>query len=117
MSAYLGEQAVLNKEIYMDADPADNEPFGYNERWAEYRFKPSYVTGLFRSNATASLDSWHLATDFGELPELADLIPESPPVERIVAVPSEPHFILDTWTKFNHVRVMPIYSVPGLARL
>lgn len=117
LAANLGEQAVLNKEIYMDGSSADDDVFGYQERWAEYRYKPSYVTGLFRSNATTSLDSWHLAVDFSALPTLESLIPEAPPVDRIVAVPSEPHFILDTWTRFRHVRVLPIYSAPGLTRL
>lgn len=91
--------------------------FGYQERWAEYRYKPSYVTGLFRTAAAGTLDSWHLAVSFSSLPTLADIIPEAPPISRIVAVPSEPHFILDTWTKFRHVRVLPIYSAPGLTRL
>ncbi|AZL82878.1 major capsid protein [Apis mellifera associated microvirus 32] len=118
LAANLGEQAVLNKEIYMTGTEAtDNAVFGYQERWAEYRYKPSYVTGIFRSNAAASLDSWHLAIEFGSLPTLADLLPESPPIDRIVAVPSEPHFIVDTWTKFRHVRVLPVYSAPGLTRL
>lgn len=119
LSANLGEQAILNKEIYMPATYASTgeDVFGYQERWAEQRYKQSYVTGLFRSNATSSLDSWHLAIEFPNLPTLADILPESPPIERIVAVTSEPHFILDSWTKFRHVRVMPIYSTPGLTRL
>lgn len=118
MAANLGEQAVLNKEIYMDTNLVDNdEVFGYQERWGEYRYMPSYVTGRFRSNATVSLDSWHLAIDFDSRPTLEDILPEVPPIHRIVAVTSEPHFILDTWTRFRHVRVMPIYSTPGLTRL
>nr|QJB19947.1 MAG: major capsid protein [Microvirus sp.] len=118
LAANLGEQAILNKEIFQSGSTTpDNEVFGYQERWAEYRYKPSYVTGLFRSNATASLDSWHLAIDFASLPALEDIIPESPPIDRIVAVTTEPHFILDTWTRFRHVRVLPIYSAPGLTRL
>ena len=118
LAANLGEQAILNKELYFASGTVQNNTvFAYQERWAEYRYKPSYVTGLFRSNATASLDSWHLAVEFDTLPELADILPESPPIERIVAVPSEPHFILDTWTRFRHVRVLPIYSAPGLTRL
>lgn len=116
MAANLGEQAVLNKEIYFE-NTTPNEAFGYQERWAEYRFKPSYVTGKFRSNATGSLDTWHLAIDFNALPELEDIIPETPPIERIIAVSTEPHFIVDSWTRFRHVRVLPIYSVPGLTRL
>jgi len=119
LAANLGEQAILNKEIYMPSTYASSgeDAFGYQERWAEYRYKPSYVTGLFRSNATASLDTWHLAIEFESLPTLASILPETPPIERIVAVPSEPHFILDTYTKFRHVRVLPMYSAPGLTRL
>lgn len=119
LAANLGEQAVLNKEIYMPStySATGEDAFGYQERWAEYRYKPSYVTGLFRTAAAGSLDSWHLALSFSSLPTLTTLIPEQPPIERIVAVPSEPHFILDTYTKFRHVRVLPVYSAPGLTRL
>jgi len=111
--AHLGEQAVLNKEIYMDGSADDNDVFGYQERYAEYRYKPSMVTGLFRSNATASLDTWHLALDFGDLPTLAGLVEEDPPIDRIIAVPSEPQFILDSYTRLKHARPMPVYSVPA----
>lgn len=119
LAANLGEQAVLNKEIYMPStySATGEDAFGYQERWAEYRYKPSYVTGLFRTAAAGSLDSWHLAVSFSSLPTLTDIIPENPPIDRIVAVSSEPHFILDTFTKFRHVRVMPVYSAPGLTRL
>lgn len=115
--AHLGEQAVYNKEIYMQGtalNGADNDVWGYQERFAEYRFRPSLVTGLFRSNATASLDSWHLATDFDSLPTLAGFVTEDPPIDRIIAVPSEPQFILDSFTKIRHARPMPTYSIPGL---
>lgn len=119
LAANLGEQPVLNKELYLPSTYVSTaeDVYGYQERWAEYRYKASYVTGLFRSNAAASLDSWHLAIELPSLPTLADMLPESPPIERIVAVTSEPHFILDTFTKFKHVRVMPVYSAPGLTRL
>lgn len=119
LAANLGEQAVLNKEIYMPStySATGEDAFGYQERWAEYRYKPSYVTGLFRTAATGTLDSWHLAVNFSSQPTLADIIPEQPPISRIVAVQDEPHFILDTFTKFKHVRVMPVYSAPGLTRL
>lgn len=120
LAANLGEQAVLNKEIAMIAgayDPATENAFGYQERWAEYRYKASYVTGLFRTAAAGGLDSWHLALNFSSSPTLADIMPEEPPISRIVAVPSEPHFILDTFTQFRHVRVLPVYSAPGLTRL
>lgn len=113
--AHLGEQAVLNKEIYTVSDPlVNNAVFGYQERFAEYRYRPSLVTGLFRSNAAQSLDAWHLALDFASLPTLAGLVTEDPPIDRIIAVPSEPQFILDSYTKIRHARPMPTYSVPGL---
>jgi len=117
--ANLGEQPVYNKEIEMvgSLGITDNQAFGYQERYAEYRYKPSMVTGLFRSTAAASLDAWHLALDFGGTPPtLAGLIPENPPVDRIVQVTSQPQFILDTFTELKHVRPMPTYSVPGLSR-
>lgn len=120
LAANLGEQAVLNKELAMIAgaySSTSEDAFGYQERWAEYRYKASYVTGLFRTAAAGGLDSWHLALNFSSMPTLADLMPETPPIDRIVAVPSEPHFILDTFTKFKHVRVLPVYSAPGLTRL
>lgn len=114
--AHLGEQTVLNKEIYMVGGPSnDNDSvFGYQERFAEYRYSPSIVTGKFRSNATGTLDAWHLALDFDDTPTLAGLVPEDPPIDRIIAVPSEPQFIVDTYTMMKHARPMPTYSVPGL---
>lgn len=112
--AHLGEQTVLNKEIYLQGNATDDAVFGYQERYAEYRYRPSMVTGKFRSNATGTLDSWHLALDFGSLPTLAGLVEEDPPIDRIIAVPSEPQFIMDSFTKVRHARPMPTYSVPGL---
>lgn len=113
--AHLGEQAVLNKEVYMQGNTTiDNAVFGYQERFAEYRYQPSMVTGKFRSNATGTLDAWHLALDFSSLPTLAGLVQEDPPIDRIIAIPSEPQFILDSYTKMRHARPMPTYSVPGL---
>ena len=117
MAANLGEQAILNKEMLLTGSD-DNAVWAYQERWAEQRYSNSYVTGRFRSNATGSLDAWHLAIDQdGDRLALAELIPENPPVDRIIAVTDEPQFILDTWFRFRHVRVMPIYSMPGLTRL
>lgn len=116
--AHLGEQAILNKEIYLSGTPSQhNAVFGYQERFAEYRYKPSIVTGLFRSNATASLDPWHLALDFNTLPTPSSLVQEDPPIDRIIAVPSEPQFIVDTHTRIKHARPMPTYSIPGLSKL
>jgi len=116
--AHLGEQTVLNKEIYLAGTPTQhNAVFGYQERYAEYRYKPSYVTGKFRSNATAPLDAWHLALDFDVLPTIASIIPEDPPIDRIIAVPAEPQFIMDTYNKLKHTRPMPTDSIPGLSKL
>ena len=124
--AHLGEQAVLNKEIYAqgksvlndDGEPVDDDVFGYQERWAEYRYHPSMITGLFRSTATTPLDYWHLAQKFDALPTLsADFINEHVPIERVLAVQDEPPLILDAWFQLKCARPMPLYSVPGLNRL
>lgn len=113
--SHLGEQAVLNKEIYAQGTAADDEVFGYQERYAEYRYKPNYVTGRFRSNDPQSLDVWHLAQDFISLPSLNNtFIQENPPIDRVIAVPTEPHMILDAYFDLDTVRPMPMYSVPGL---
>lgn len=113
--SHLGEQAVLNKEIYADGSVADDEVFGYQERYAEYRYKPSTITGLMRSSATGSLDAWHLSQDFGSLPTLSStFIEDNPPIDRIIAVPSEPHFLFDGHFQMKCARPMPLYGVPGL---
>lgn len=113
--AHLGEQAVLNKEIYAQGTSADDDVFGYQERYAEYRYKPSQITGAFRSNAATSLDTWHLSQEFGSLPVLGKtFIEENPPIDRVIAVPSEPHMIFDGYFDLKCARPMPMYSVPGL---
>jgi hypothetical protein len=113
--AHLGEQAVLNQEIYTQGTSADNQTFGYQERFAEYRYKPSQITGKMRSNATGSLDVWHLAQDFTALPALnSSFIEENPPVDRVIAVTTEPEFIWDWYFDLKTTRPMPVYSVPGL---
>lgn len=113
--AHLGEQAILNKEIYAQGTAADDDVFGYQERYAEYRYKPSMITGQFRSTFAQSLDVWHLAQDFSDLPTLSQtFIEENPPVERVVAVQDEPQFLLDAWFDLKCVRPMPVYGVPGL---
>lgn len=113
--AHLGEQAILNKEIYTQGDANDDDVFGYQERYAEYRYKPSQITGLFRSNADQSLDTWHLSQDFESLPTLnKTFIEENPPIDRVVAVPTEPDLILDLYFNLQCARPMPVYSVPGL---
>ena len=113
--AHLGEQAVLNQEIFAQGTSADTEVFGYQERYAEYRYKPSMITGIMRSDASGTLDNWHLAIDFASLPALnASFIEENPPVARISAVPSEPDLLFDAFFKLKCARPMPVYSVPGL---
>lgn len=113
--AHLGEQAVLNKEIYAQGTADDNKVFGYQERWAEYRYFPSQITGKFRSTYAQSLDVWHLAQEFAELPKLnAEFIVDNPPIARVLAVQNEPQILLDCYFSLNCVRPMPIYSVPGL---
>jgi hypothetical protein len=105
----------LNKEIYAQGTADDNGVFGYQERFAEYRYKPSLVTGQMRSNYATSLDVWHLAQDFTALPALnSTFIEENPPIDRIIAVPSEPHILLDAYFDLKCARPMPTYSVPGL---
>lgn len=113
--AFLGEQAVLNKEIFAQGNDEDDKVFGYQERYAEYRYAPSQVTGKFRSTYAQSLDSWHLAQKFENLPKLSpEFIVDNPPIDRVVAVPSEPQFLLDCWFNLSCVRPMPVYGVPGL---
>ena len=113
--SHIGEQTILNKEIFLDGSAADKEVFAYQERFAEYRYKPSVITGQFRSNFAQTLDTWHLAQDFANLPVLnAEFIEEDPPIERVIAVPSEPHFLFDSYFSYSCARPMPIYGVPGL---
>ena len=112
--AHLGEQPVYNREIYCQGTPADSAVFGYQERWAEYRYAQSYITGKFRSTYATPLDYWHLSQEFGSLPTLnTTFIEENPPISRVVAVPSEPQFLFDSFIECNTVRPMPVYSVPG----
>lgn len=116
--SHIGEQAVLNKEIYAQgtANPTqDAAVFGYQERYAEYRYKPSVITGQFRSTYTSSLDIWHLAQEFGSLPVLnSTFIQEDPALDRVIATPTEPHFLFDAYFDLKCARPMPVYSVPGL---
>ena len=116
--SHIGEQAVKNKEIYAqgsDDATADEETFGYQERYAEYRYKPSQITGLFRSNATESLDVWHLSQSFSALPALnSTFIEDNPPIDRVIAVQDEPHFLFDAHFNMRCARPMPLYGVPGL---
>jgi hypothetical protein len=116
--ATLGEQAVLNKEIYVRGDGNDNGVFGYQERWAEYRYNPSRISSLFRSTAAGTIDGWHLAQKFTSLPTLnTTFIQDNPPVSRVVAVGASANgqqFIFDSFFDVKKARPMPMYSVPGL---
>lgn len=116
--AMLGEQAILNKEIFCDGSANDALAFGYQERWAEYRYLPSLITGLFKSTSAGTIDGWHLAQKFTALPTLnTTFIQDTPPMSRIVAVGAAANgqqFILDSLINIRTVRPMPLYSVPGM---
>lgn len=113
--AHLGEQAVLNKEIYAQGTSKDDEVFGYQERYAEYRYGKNEITGRFRSSYPQSLDVWHLAQKFESLPTLSkSFIEENVPMDRVVAVPSEPDILFDSLINVKAARPMPLYGVPGL---
>ena len=116
--AMLGEQPVYNKEIYVRGDSNDDAVFGYQERWAEYRYKPSQISGLFKSTSSGTIDAWHLAQRFTSLPALnSSFIEDNPPVSRVVAAGSLANgqqFLFDSFFDCKTVRPMPLYSVPGL---
>lgn len=115
--AMLGEQAVLRQEIFCDGtDSSDATVFGYQERWAEYRYSPSMITGLFRSTSAGTIDPWHLAQRFSVAPVLnQSFIEENPPVDRVLAVTSTgKQFLFDAFISARVARQMPLYSVPGL---
>ncbi|AXH73967.1 MAG: major capsid protein [Microviridae sp.] len=116
--ANLGEQAVLQREILTSGTGSDTGVFGYQEAWAHYRYKRSMITGLFRTNATGTLDSWHLSQDLsGGVALNSTFIVDSPPTTRVKATSSDPDFICDVYHKLISARPMPTYSVPGLHRL
>lgn len=113
--AHLPEQAISNAEIYAQGTEDDKGVFGYQERYAEYRYHPSEICGHFRSTYTKSLDVWHLSQKFDSLPTLSDqFIQDKPPVERVVAVKNYPHFLIDIGFKYHTTRAMPMYGIPGL---
>lgn len=117
--ANLGEQAVLKKELYAQGTETDNEAFGYQEAWADYRMKPNRICGAFRSNATGTLDSWHYGDNYTKTPALSQewMKEGSAEIARTLAVENkvnEPQFIADFLVKNTTVRPMPMYSVPGL---
>lgn len=113
--AHLSEQAILNAEIYAQGTDEDKGVFGYQERYAEYRYHPSEICGHFRSTYTKPLDVWHLSQKFDSLPTLSDqFIQDKPPVERVVATKDYPHFLIDIGFKYHTTRAMPMYGIPGL---
>ncbi|QCQ84703.1 major capsid protein [Blackfly microvirus SF02] len=113
--SHLGEQSVFNQEIYCTGTASDTAVFGYQERYAEYRYKPSIVTGQFRSNFATPLDSWHLSQNFASLPALgATFIQDNPPVDRVIAVVAAPHVLFDSYFSLRCARPMPVYGVPGM---
>lgn len=116
--ANIGEQAVLNKEIYATGQATDNEVFGYQEAWADYRYKPSRVCGEMRSKAQTSLDVWHLADDYSKLPSLSDawIREDKANVDRVLAVTSavSNQMFADIYVQCKATRPMPVYSIPGL---
>jgi hypothetical protein len=113
--AQIGEQSVLDQEIYW-VTGADSTVFGYQERYAEYRYKPSRLTGLFNVDAASSLKAWHLGEEFTSAPSLDTSFIQSntgTPLDRAIAVPSEPHFIFDAYFEMKCARPMPLFGVPG----
>lgn len=116
--ANLGEMAVFNKEIYAQGTSEDDEVFGYQEAWADYRYRPSRVTGEMRSSYAQSLDVWHLADDYSKLPSLSDswIREDSATVNRVIAVSDSlaNQIFCDIYIRCLATRAMPLYSVPGL---
>ena len=116
--AMLGEQTILNREIYVRGDANDDDVFGYQERWAEYRYNPALITGLFRSTAASTIDPWHLAQKFTSLPTLNDtFIQDTPPLSRVLAIGSSANgqqLLFDSFFSIRAARPLPMYSVPGL---
>lgn len=114
--AQIGEQAVLNRELFYQNTTADDDVFGYQERYAEMRYKPSRLTSLFRVDHGSTLSSWHLSQDFTSIPTLGNQFIQSEtatPLDRAIAVPSQPQFIADFYFDMKCARPMPVYGVPG----
>ncbi len=114
--AHLGEQSILNSEIFVSNDANDDAVFGYQERWSEYRQMRSKVTGHFNPEVSGALDHWHVAEEFGSLPTLStSFINDATPMDRIVSIPSVPDFLLDVWFNYKCARPIPVFSVPNIA--
>lgn len=118
--ANLGEQAVLSREIYCEGTVDDDDVFGYQERWAEYRHRPSRISGLFRSTSAGTIDEWHLAQDFATRPVLnATFMADTPPMERVLAAGASAEnqqILFDSVFNIACTRALPVFSVPGLTR-
>lgn len=114
--ANLGEQSILNKELYISNSSAtDDAVFGYQERWAEYRYRPSRITGNFNPDVSGSLSHWHLAEDFASLPTLSNtFLRDQTPMSRVETVTTEPDFLLDLWFDYKCARPIPVHSIPSL---
>ena len=114
--ANLGEQAILKKELYLTGTDTDEQAFGYQEAWSEYRMKPNRISGKFRSNATGTLDTWHYGDNYKEVPNLSQawMKEGDSEIQRTLAVDNEPQFIMDTVIDNTSVRPMPMYSIPCL---
>lgn len=113
--AHIGEQAVLNKELFCAGTVDDENVFGYQARFDEYRYFPSLITGKLRHDASGTLDYWHLSQYWETAcPDLGEtFIQEDPPIDRVIKVPAEPHFLLDSMLELVSARPMPVYSIPG----
>ena len=115
--AQIGEQSVLNQEIFHNAAGTNNtDVFGYQERYGEMRYFPSLITALFRPDATGTLAAWHLSEDFASLPTLGSTFIESNtavPLDRAIAISTEPHIIFDAYIDMQCARPMPLFGVPG----
>jgi len=109
----LGEQAVLKKEIMVAGAASDDEVFGYQERFAEYRYSPSLIKGKFRSTDPTPLDMWHLAEEFATVPAFNDVfIVQNTPIERAIVIDTEPDLLMDMWFNYKHARPMMTYPTP-----
>lgn len=117
--AHLGEQAILNKEIYLQGNADDEKAFGYQEAYSEYRMTANRVCGKFRSNAEGTLDAWHYADNYTTLPTLSQdwMATDKTVIDRTIAVQNQPQFIMDVLIENDAVRPMPIYGTPGLTKL
>lgn len=121
MFANIGEQPILNKEIYLTGTASDEEVFGYNEAWAEYRYANNVLTGEMRPTYSQSLDFWHLGDDYASMPYLGDewIKENGETIDRAIAVSQRvsDQFLIDMYINIIATRPMPLYSIPGLERL